>query len=1095
MREPLDVRAKRVFDEAIDLNSADRLRHLDSACADAPELRARVDTLLAAAEKQDSFLSDPTLDALPALGALSGVEQPGSQIGPYTLIKLLGEGGFGSVFLAEQSAPVRRQVALKIIKAGMDTKQVIARFEAERQTLALLDHPNIARVLEAGATTGGRPYFVMELVDGEPVTHFCDRERLSVPQRLALFRQICGAIQHAHQKGVIHRDLKPSNVLITITDGAPRAKVIDFGIAKVTAAQPTDRTFTALHQLIGTPEYMSPEQAAASADIDTRSDIYSLGVLLFELLTGTTPFDRTKLSGSGLDGMRRILREEAPLRPSLRLRSPASSSFASKMPPQPNAAGSSVIEIAARRQTAPALLVQALQRDLDWIVLKCLEKEPDRRYETASALADDIGRFLDDQPVLATPPSASYRFSKFVRRNRGAVAAGAIATAAVLVGASVSVSFAIREAHQRQVAEKAREELEQVAAFQEKQFSDIDARTMGAKLRRDLIAKTRIEAQRSQLSPEQVDSRIAQLEMLIAGSDFTGMALKSLEDNFFQPGLAAISTRFSDQPLVRARLLQAAGKTLGDLGLFEKADSPQTEALAIRRRDLGEQHPDTIKSMIDLSQLRWAQGKYQEGERLSQESLKLARRHLGELHPLTLHAIHNCGALLSYLGKHHEAELYYREALEKRRRVLGEDHPETLLTLSNLCAPLRHLKKTAEALEISRDVLDRRSRTLGNDHPDTLLSINNVAALLSAQGEKTEAEALYREVLEKHRRVLGDEHPYTLTSLNNLSNILRSQGRLSEAEPLQREALGTQRRVLGDDHPDTLQSIAQMALLLQAQKRLPEAEQHCREALAGRLRVLNADHPLTIKSMNQLGMFLKSTGRLGEAEPLCREALETLRRVQGEEHVDTLASINNLAEVLRLQGKFEEAEPLYAEALEKCRRTLGNDHDNTVVSLSNMGQLLIEQRDAVQAEPYLREAFEIRRRKLGESHMNTLTLLTNLAGALNDQGLYAEAFELMAPAESVARQTFGKNQEYYLGRFLHVLGQIQTDRCDYGAAEASLIEAANILVPHPNTPKRNRIRLFADLVHLYESWNTVEPSAGYDRRADEWREKLQSLEP
>src|SRR5688572_24703342 len=374
------------------------------------------------------------------------------KVGPFRILQTLGEGGCGIVYMAEQQAPIRRRVALKLIKLGMDTRQVIARFEAERQALALMDHPNIAKVLDAGATSNGRPYFVMELVRGIKITEYCDKNNLSTEERLKLFIQVCSAIQHAHQKGIIHRDIKPSNIMITLHDGVPVPKVIDFGIAKATTDQKlTDLTFyTAFEQFIGTPAYMSPEQAEMSGlDIDTRSDIYSLGVLLYELLTGRTPFDQKKLAEAGLDGMRRVIREEEPIRPSTRVSS---------------LQGEDLTMTANRRHTAALTLVSELRGDLDWIVMRCLEKDRTRRYETVNGLAMDVRRHMENEPVAAGPPSQIYRMQKLVRRNKIAVAASAAVITALVIGLSLStwLWLAQRKAYaQLLVAEKEARESEQ----------------------------------------------------------------------------------------------------------------------------------------------------------------------------------------------------------------------------------------------------------------------------------------------------------------------------------------------------------------------------------------------------------------------------------------------------------------------------------------------------------------------------------------------------------------------------------------------------------------------------------------------------------
>jgi serine/threonine protein kinase/tetratricopeptide (TPR) repeat protein len=442
--------AKAIFLEALECRGADELKSfLDKACGTDPALRARVEELLRADRDAGAFLGgaeqqDVTRDQ-------AGAECPGTIIGPYKLLEQIGEGGFGLVFMAEQQQPVRRKVALKVLKPGMDTRQVIARFEAERQALALMDHPNIARVLDAGETASGRPHFVMELVKGVPITDYCDQNRLNTRERLALFSHVCHAVQHAHHKGIIHRDLKPSNVMVTLHDSAPVVKVIDFGIAKALGQQLTDKTlFTGFAQMVGTPMYMSPEQAQLSGlDIDTRSDIYSLGVLLYELLAGVTPFDGERMRTAGYDEMRRIIREEDPPSPSTRL----------------STLGQTAMTISAERQSDPKRLCRLLRGELDWIVMKAIEKDRTRRYETANELARDVDRYLNDLPVAACPPSSWYRFRKFTRRHKAGLRNTA-AAALVLLAAGAGVSWALMDqaAHRRELSRRRAETERTVSA-------------------------------------------------------------------------------------------------------------------------------------------------------------------------------------------------------------------------------------------------------------------------------------------------------------------------------------------------------------------------------------------------------------------------------------------------------------------------------------------------------------------------------------------------------------------------------------------------------------------------------------------------------
>ncbi len=429
-----------IFRAAAKLTPDQRPAFLDEVCGDNRPLRDEVESLLRAHDPDGSFLQSPAI-ATTVGQPLS--ERPGSMIGTYKLREQIGEGGFGVVYVAEQERPVRRKVALKVIKPGMDSKDVTARFEAERQALALMDHPNVARVLDAGTTDSGRPYFVMDLVQGVTITDFCNRNSLSTRQRLSLFSDVCRAVQHAHHKGIIHRDLKPSNVMVTLHDGKPVAKVIDFGVSKALSQQLTEKSiYTAYGQMIGTPTYMSPEQAEMSGlGIDTRSDIYSLGVLLYELLTGATPLDAKRLRSSAYAEMVRLIREEEPPRPSLKV----------------STLGEQATVVAQQRHTDPQQLRRDLSGELDWIVMKCLEKDRSRRYETATGLARDIERYLSDEPVEACPPSKLYRLKKFTRKHRAILGTLSTFTALLVIGTLVSGWLAFRERRANQVAQVERD--------------------------------------------------------------------------------------------------------------------------------------------------------------------------------------------------------------------------------------------------------------------------------------------------------------------------------------------------------------------------------------------------------------------------------------------------------------------------------------------------------------------------------------------------------------------------------------------------------------------------------------------------------------
>lgn len=669
--------------------------------------------------------------ALPATSVDTIAEKPGGRIDRYLLQSVLGEGGMGIVFLAEQEEPVKRQVALKVIKPGMDSKRVIARFKAEQQTLAMMEHPHIAHVYDAGLTLSGRPYFVMEYVQGLPITEYCDQHKLTIQDRLNLFLKVCNAVQHAHQKGIIHRDIKPSNILVSTQDDQAVPKIIDFGVAKAIAQPLTQQTLATVDsQLLGTPEYMSPEQAdMASQDIDTRSDIYSLGVLLYVLLTGILPFDSDTLREGGIDHIRKVIREIDPKTPSTRLSS----------------LGEEGKKVAEKRRTEVAALTKCLHKELEWIPLRATRKERSERYNSVTELSSDIENYLTGSPLIAGPPGAGYKLKKFVRRNRVLVGGIAAVLVVLVIGVVVSTIFAIGQS-------RARAEAQAVVDF----------------LTNDVLTSA---------DP----ARAKRWEITL--SEVLDVASENL------------GAKFEDKPLVEASIRHTLGRTYLSLGKYAAAEPHIESAYRIRRVELGQEHLDTLASTVSLAELRLRQGKYEEAERLCATAVESRQRLLGREHPETLSSMDRLAVVYWYQYQFVKAETLFSEVWELRRRTLGEDHPDTLAALNGVAWAYLRQARHAEAHQLFERVYKTCLKTLGEEHNFTQEIMNGLVQVYPDLNRYEEAETLGRRCLELRQRALGDEHPETLEAMGLLARVYSKQGRYEEGEPLYKTVQETQRRL------------------------------------------------------------------------------------------------------------------------------------------------------------------------------------------------------------------------------------------------------------------------------------------------------------
>ncbi|PWU20463.1 MAG: serine/threonine protein kinase [Verrucomicrobia bacterium] len=806
-------------------------------------------------------------------------ERPGDVIGNYKLLQEIGQGGFGVVYMAQQQEPVRRRVALKIVKLGMDTKAVVARFEAERQALALMDHPNIAKMLDAGATETGRPYFVMELVKGIRITDYCDQNNLSPRERLEIFVQICRAVQHAHQKGIIHRDIKPSNILITLHDGVPVPKIIDFGIAKATQQELTEHTvFTQFGQFIGTPAYMSPEQAEMSGlDVDTRSDIYSLGVLLYELLTGKTPFDPRELMAAGMEAMRRTLREKEPARPSTRL----STLEAPEL----------TLTAKHRRVEAPKL-VRLVRGDLDWIVMKCLEKDRTRRYESASRFADDIENFLKNEPISARPPSRVYQFQRMVRRNKLAFAAATAVLLAIIAGLVVSTWMFCRE-------REARLRSQEVAQFLKDMLHGID--------------------------PEVARGRDS--------------VLREILDKAVQ----RIATKLRNQPLLQAELYNTIGETYLALAQFDQSERMHRTALDLQRKAHAKP-ADLATSLDDLGIVLRRTGNLDEAESREREAVLLCCAAFGRESGTTADALNDLALVLRERGQLADAEAMQREVLAIQTKVRGPQNIPVATALNNLAFTLRDEGKFAEAEKTFRDALSLR-RKLDEKSPRVGVALDNLALIFLEQWRYSEAEATEKEALSLLQSNYAPDHPAVAAALHTLARVYCEQGKLAEANDLHRRVLAMRQTKPTDESREIANSLDNLALVLRKQKKLDEAEELERRSLQMRKRIYQRDdHPAVAYSLDGLGLISQDQKRLAEAEMCFYNALKIETNWLGAEHPRVATTLNNLALLLRDQGKRAEAEQTLRQALAMRVKLLGEQDPASAKSRRDLDELLLQSR-------------------------------------------------------------------------------------------------------------------------------------------------------
>jgi tetratricopeptide (TPR) repeat protein len=893
-------------------------------------------------------------------------------IGPYKLVEQIGDGGMGTVWIAQQTEPVKRLVAVKVLKAGMDSRQVIARFEAERQALAIMDHANIARVLDAGTASSGRPYFVMDLVKGMPITNYCDEHQLTLRQRLELFIPVCQAVQHAHQKGIIHRDLKPSNVLVACGDPATPAvpKVIDFGVAKAIGQQLAPQTLvTGMGTIVGTLEYMSPEQARLTQlDIDTRSDIYSLGVLLYELLAGRPPFTRKQLEPAGMLEMLRVIREQEPPKPSVTL-----------------ASVDCLPTLAAQRGTEPAKLAKQVRGELDWIVLKALEKDRNRRYETAAGLASDLQRYMSNEPVVAGPPTAWYRLRKFGRRHRGAMLAvtlismslvgGVVGTGVGLVQAKVAESNAVQEAIQKRT-ERDRAVKAELEAMTQAELT----RSVNAFLQY-MLSQADVGSQPRSIGGVQVDRN-------------PNLTVRELLDRFSKN----INGKSAGNELVEAAILHTIGDAYFALGEYAEAKRHLQRSVELRTDRLGRDHLDTLNTKQSLACVHYAQARYE------------------------------------------DAASVFQEVLEGNRAHRGVHHRDTLEVKQQFAIATRELGDLTRCEQLLREVLDHTSEAGADDH-FILLCKHELAQTYVEQRKLEQAEALAIEALDGFTKLLGTDHPHTLICMNDLAWICHQQDKYNRAEHLYLQAIAGQTSMRRPDHPDTLTSKQNLADMYIDQELYEKSEPLLNEVLAARLLKLAPDHPHTLATKFSLGVLYLGQHRYGESVPLFEELLRIRQKNPGDDPPPTVVVASYLAENYKQVGRVDDALALIDEWWPRGRDKFGLMHPRMQYGVQ-VARSLYEQvpghggiASPKRAEEFFQELLAAQTAELGADNRSTLATMSGLAGLYWRQKRFADSVPLFEQELAMRRNRWGDDDKANLVTAFNLV----VNYCDGGRGESAAL--------------------------------------------------------
>lgn len=982
-----------IFDQASALPLEARARYLADSCSGNTEMRSEIEEMLESLDTANKFLHDPTVHPQAAHAKLDDI-RCGMIIGRYKLLEKIGEGASANVYMAEQLQPVRRRVAFKIIKLGMDTAEVIARFDAEKQALAMMEHPNIAKVFDAGATGTGRPYFVLELVKGIPITEYCDKNQLTPHQRLELLIPVCQAVQHAHVKGVIHRDLKPSNILVTLHDGVPVPKVIDFGIAKATGFRLTDKTlFTKFHQFVGTPAYMSPEQAEMSGlDVDTRSDVYALGVLVYELITGSTPFDSRELLEAGVDAIREVIMNREPQKPSTRLSTLGQAGL---------------VVVAQHRRLHPGELSDQVRGELDWIVMKALEKDRTRRYQGAADLGDDIRRFLDNEPVAAGPPDKVYRLKKFLLRHRRPALAACLIFVSLVAGLVVAMTAWQRAEREAAAARLQASRADTVSQLLYSMFESADpGKNQGTQYTvRQLLDDAGHKLERQLESEPEVEYSVRQ----VMARAYEGLG-EYLESEFHWRRTVELSRKiFGNESPETAAVEVRLGWTLHEMGHHDKARSSIEQSLSKQEMLLGENHPSCLETRSYLVEVYRVIGDLSQAEKLAVATLEEFEKHPNDLGNRRQWLLQTLAQVYRDQGRTDQSEKIARELVSTTTEQQGAENPQTLRAIHTLSQSYLESGQLEIGEQLLAKGLETSRRTLGDEHPTTLELRSDLAAFCQARGDYERAGKIWEEVLTHRQELLGEDHADTLQTMLHLASLYYRTARVDAAEELTENAVTRSQSQLGNHHAVTLEAIESFVHLKIEQRRSSEAIPLLRLAWQKSMEDFGASHSVTLRLRLLLGDLILKSGNGREAHLIYAEVL-ALQEQQPDLHGSgVLKTQYRIGMSLFNQRRHLEAEHLLIDVLEQQTQLLGPSHADRVDAMALLGVIQLRRWSLDAARANLEEARGLLAVRAAQRPEDYAKAAKNHADCLYRLGHCDEALEKMLELTRTLPKLLGKD--------------------------------------------------------------------------------------